>query len=159
MKHNRQRKDECGLCAVCTATEIDYGRQSDMFEMDHGYTFGEAMVRNPLHPAAFGLMSQLLGFDANKLRRVNYRTVCRSSYRSRVGLNDLTDLRGKGIMVFRNVMMQVKHAVAYHNGVIYDGNAPYQLWFGDYVNVLRANALTNGMYHVLTIIPTGKGSE
>ncbi len=67
MKFNRQRKDECGLCAVCTAKEINYERASDRFEAVHGITFGEAMVCNSTHPGAFAMMSQILGFPAMRL--------------------------------------------------------------------------------------------
>lgn len=120
------RDDECALLAICTAQGYDYLEVSDAFEREHGASMSECVRRR----------IKYRDFIAY-LKRINGRSV-RWAYESRpippyaLLWEHTPNLRGVGILAIKERIIGYRHAVAYENGWIYDGNQPrpmsYDMW-------------------------------
>lgn len=126
LKHVRGRRDECSLLAVCTAQALDYWDESDRFTQEQGIGFGECCKKQFRMVEVSAFIEKLWGPYPLWL---NY---------SRPRVDDLKvwettlDLKGVGILTTNNPITKYRHAVAYQDGWIYDGNYPeptrYPLW-------------------------------
>ena len=120
------RDNECSLLAVCTAQGLNYLEHSDAFERAYGAGFGECCVKG------------LKPYRVLEYLRHLWGTQCVWSYESRPRgdgrrvWEHIPDLRGIGILAIKDLISGNRHAVAYENGWIYDGNAPrpmsYDMW-------------------------------
>lgn len=134
--HNHGQKDECALVAICTALEVDYAEQSHRYEIENRKSWGEAARKATWanFQIAKDFLEGLWGQD------------CMMFFESQPLTEKRTwemdpGLRGVGIMTSKNNNNGDRHAVAYQDGWVYDGNAPsplrYQVWaLGIGVNVV-----------------------
>lgn len=138
--HNHGQRDECALVAVCTALEVDYAEQSHRYEMENGKTFGEAARK----------ATQMSYIVTKDWLEAMWGNDCELFFRSYPLSNLRTwemspDLSGVGVMTCRNQYNGDRHAVAYQDGWVYDGNAPSPLRYKVWAMGVGDNTVIDGM--------------
>ncbi len=132
--------DECSLVAVCVALEIDYQDESLRYEQAMGCTMGWSArhVTEANHHRMKDFLEGLWGQPVTLF----FRSYPISDHRT---WERDVDLSGVGVMTARNNDTGDRHAVAYENGWVYDGNAPSPLRYQVWALEVGANVVIDGM--------------
>lgn len=119
MKHWKQENSECALVSACMAYDQNYPRASRAFEFRAGRTWKEALSRSPGWMHCVEFLREITGVEPLWFRASDrwqgYGKIVRPP------------LGGTGILTIDSGPSKSRHAVAWADGQIYDGNAPYAM--------------------------------
>ncbi len=127
MIHYKQNHSECALVSACMAYDVNYPRASHTFEVRAGRTWREALTRGSGWMHCVEFLRELTSVEPLWFRATDrwdgYDRIVRPP------------LSGKGILTIDS-RGDNRHAVAWCDGQIYDGNAPcplpWDMWTGFY---------------------------
>lgn len=140
LKHLHGAKDECALVAVCCALEIDLDTESHRYEIENGISLGEAARK--ANWSNFRTTKTFL----DGLWQKDCMLFFKSNPISAARTWEMTpDLGGVGVMTARNSNNGERHAVAYQDGWVYDGNAPSPLRYSVWAMGVGDNVVVDGM--------------
>lgn len=139
LEHNRGRKDECALTALCTALGLDVEYESMRFEREVGLSMGEACC-DPAH-YHFRTKAFLMGLWGGEVN-LFFHSYPLSHDRTYEMHPDLT---GVGVMTCKCRKTGDRHAVAYQDGWVYDGNAPSPLRYKRWAIEVGDDIIIDGM--------------
>lgn len=137
--HNKGRVDECALTAICTALGLDQEYESMRFEREIGLSMGEAC--NDAAHYHFRTKAFLMKLWGGEVELFFY-----SNPLSKDRTYEMhPDLSGVGLMTCRNQENGERHAVAYQDGWVYDGNAPSPLRYKRWAIEVGDDIIIDGM--------------
>jgi len=119
LRHYRQQKSECALVAACMAYNKRYPYQSRKFERVYGKTWIEALTKSRTSWQCIAFTRELIGVEPRWFDVASIRW-------KKAGCIVRPPLGGDGIITI-DTPGKLRHAVAFSNGMIYDGNAPCPL--------------------------------
>lgn len=124
MRHYKQAHSECGLVAACMAYGKHYPYWSHKFELTYGKTWIQALSRKHTSHQCIEFSRMLTGVEPLWFAATNrWKTP---------GRIIRPPLMGRGILTIDCGADVNRHAVAFHNAMIYDGNAecplPWHYW-------------------------------
>lgn len=127
LKHVRQVRGECVLASVCMIYDLNYTRQSYLFEVKYGKTWTDAIMKPHTEWQANTFLEAMTGVEP----RYNFASLV---WRT-PGHIARPPLGGRGILTI-DTKGKDRHAVAWCNGLIYDSNAggplDWDLWTSCY---------------------------
>jgi hypothetical protein len=140
LEHQHGSNDECALVAVCTALGRDVAVESRRYEVENGKSLGEAARRASIESYR----------DTLEFLEGLWKSSCRLFFFSHPLSSERTyemnpDLSGVGVMTCRDMNTMQRHAVAYENGWVYDGNAPSPLRYQVWALGVGSNVVVDGM--------------
>lgn len=133
------RLNECSLLAVCTAQGHNYIDCSNAFERAYGVGFGECCVKGLKPYRVLEYLRHLNG------QNVTWSHESRPRGDGALVWEHLPDLRGIGILAIKDLITGNRHAVAYENGWIYDGNAPRPMSYPMWAVCIEGDQIIDGM--------------
>ena len=120
MKHWQQNKSECILAAACMAYDLNYPQASHNFEVRYGKTWIIALTNSWSAPQCFQFLEEITGISSKWCDKGAKRW-------KTPGYITRPPLGGQGILTINCEPGNYRHAVAWGDGMIYDGNAAYPL--------------------------------